>query len=351
MTLLDIQHVFLQTKAKRYDRTQQILHKLGTTKITEVASHWQIPQLHKDSDGVDQWNCNKRQVLVIGVKGKMHCRENGRSTDYIAPSHANGCAMACSYCYVARRKGYANPITTFVNIEENITFIKKHAAALGTKTTPNQCDPDLWTYDIGENNDCSVDAMLSDNVKDIITTFAGLPNAKACFATKYVNTDLLSYDPQKKTRIRFSLMPQPVSTLVDVRTARISDRINAISDFVDAGYEVHVNFSPVIVYDGYLNDWRNMFIELNDALSPAAKKQLKCEIIFLTHNQELHQINKRWHPKAEKLLWKPELQEPKRSQTGGQNVRYRWRDKSQYLNQFKSLLRKHLPYCQIRYAF
>lgn len=351
MTLLDIKHVFLQTKAKRYDRTNEILAKLGDVKITEVPSHWQIPALHKDSDSIDEWTRNKRNVLVVGVKSKMYCRENGRSTDYIAPSHANGCTMACSYCYVARRKGYANPITTFVNIDENIAFIKKHAKQLGTKTKPNQCDPKYWTYDIGENNDCSVDAMLSDNVKDLIATFANLPNAKACFATKYVNDDLLQYDPKGHTRIRFSLMPQPVSTLVDVRTSRISDRINAINRFVDAGYEVHVNFSPVIVYNGYLNDWRNMFIELNDALSPAAKKQLKCEIIFLTHNEELHQINKQWHPKAEQLLWKPSLQEVKRSQTGGVNVRYKWRDKSQYLNQFKALLFKHLPYCEIRYAF
>ncbi|VWX48406.1 hypothetical protein NOVOSPHI9U_160001 [Novosphingobium sp. 9U] len=44
-------------------------------------------------------------------------RPNGRSADFIAPSSSNGCAMACAYCYVGRRKGYANPISVCVNID------------------------------------------------------------------------------------------------------------------------------------------------------------------------------------------------------------------------------------------
>src|SRR3712207_8737648 len=38
-----------------------------------------------------------------------------------------------SYCYVARRKGNANPITAFVNIEEILGSIERHAAKQGMK--------------------------------------------------------------------------------------------------------------------------------------------------------------------------------------------------------------------------
>jgi hypothetical protein len=40
-----------------------------------------------------------------------------------------------------------------------------------------------------------------------VRLFAGLPTAKASFATKYVNRDLLTLDPRGRTRVRFSLMP------------------------------------------------------------------------------------------------------------------------------------------------
>ena len=40
-----------------------------------------------------------------------------------------------------------------------------------------------------------VDAAVSDNVRDLVHLFAKLPNAKASFATKFVNRGLLDYDP------------------------------------------------------------------------------------------------------------------------------------------------------------
>src|SRR5690606_37845228 len=128
-------------------------------------------------------------------------------------------------------------------------------------------DPKYWVYEIGENGDCSADAAICDNVKDMITAFTTIPNGKLTFATKFVNRELLSYNPQLKTRIRFSLMPHNMSKLVDVRTTPISDRIDVMNDFVDAGYEVNVNFSPVIYYDGWLDDWNVLFDELNDKLN------------------------------------------------------------------------------------
>ncbi|MDF2441612.1 MAG: hypothetical protein JWN98_2596, partial [Abditibacteriota bacterium] len=76
-----------------------------------------------------------------------------------------------------------------------------------------------------------------------------------------------------------------------------------------------------------------------------------CEIIFLTHNAALHDVNLDWHPRAEEVLWRPDLQENKVSQGGGRNVRYKLGFKSQLVAEFKALLAQHLPYCRVRYAF
>jgi DNA repair photolyase len=138
---------------------------------------------------------------------------------------------------------------------------------------------------------------------------------------------------------------------VDVRTSAVAERIAFINDLVAAGYEVHVNFSPVIVYDGWEADWAKLFDEIDQTLSPASKQQLKAEIIFLTHNAQLHDVNLSWHHKAEELLWRPDLQERKWSQNGQQNVRYKSSSKRAYLARFQEQLRDRLPYCEVRYAF
>ena len=86
-------------------------------------------------------------------------------------------------------------------------------------------------------------------------------------------------------------------------------------------------------------------------LGDEAKAQLAAEVIFLTHNARLHEVNLRWHPKAEELLWRPELQEAKVSQGGGDNVRYRTGLKGRLVEEFLQLLARRLPYCRVRYAF
>ncbi|MEV5412970.1 spore photoproduct lyase family protein [Thermopolyspora sp. NPDC052614] len=349
--LLDIRRVYAEPEAAALPRGREILDRFPGAEIVEIESHHRIPELYGDEVNVARWVRIKTEALVLGIKKSLTARPNGRSADFIAPSTANGCAMACAYCYVPRRKGYSNPITVFANIEKISGYLRRHAGRQGDKLEPNQVDPRLWVYDIGENSDCSVDAMISENVRDLVELFRGLPNAKASFATKYVNRDLLDWDPRGRTRVRFSLMPAADAKLLDIRTSPIAERMAAIDDFVAAGYEVHVNLSPVVVRDGWLEDWAELFERLDDALSPEARAQLAAEVIFLTHNERLHEINLGWHPKAEEVLWRPELQQAKRSETSGRNVRYRTGQKGRYVAALTGLLAAKLPYCRVRYAF
>ncbi len=349
--LLDIDRIFLEPAVPSFPRGREILARYPEAERVEVPSHWNIPSLHGNEGSVEDWVRIKRSTLVLGVKKGLTMRPNGRSAHFIAPSISNGCAMACAYCYVPRRKGFSNPISLFVNIEAVAAAITRHAAKQGPLAEPDQVDEAAWVYDLGENGDLSVDAMICDNVRDLVALFRGLPNAKASFATKWVNRELLDYDPQGRTRIRFSLMPARIAKIVDVRTAPIAERIAAIDDFLAAGYEVHVNFSPVILYEGWEADWAELFAEIDDRLSEAAKRQLKCEIIMLTHNAGLHAVNLGWHPKAEALLWRPDIQETKRSEGGGDNLRYRTGWKGKWLTRFRALLAERLPYCTVRYAF
>ena len=229
--------------------------------------------------------------------------------------------------------------------------IARHAKKRGPKSRPDQVDARSWVYDVGCNSDCSVDALISDNVAELVQLFKDLPDAKASFATKYVSRRLLDLSPARKTRIRFSLMPASKARLLDVRTSAVADRIEAIDDFVDAGYEVHLNFSPVVIYDGWKEDYAELLKHVDDVIGEKAKRQLACEVIFLTHNEGLHEINLGWHPKAEELLWTPHNQEPKVSERGGRNLRYRSGFKGKMVEEFCSLVRERLPYCRIRYAF
>jgi spore photoproduct lyase len=109
---------------------------------------------------------------------------------------------------------------------------------------------------------------------------------------------------------------------------------------------------PSIISKDWREDYAALFSMLAEALSEKAKRQLAAEVIFLTHSEELHHVNLRWHPKGEEILWRPDLQEHKVSQASGDRVlRYKRDLKRPLVAEFKALLAARMPYCRVRYAF
>lgn len=349
--LLPVREIHAEPAAAASPRGRQVLARFPGARVVEVDSHWRIPGLHGSEGNVERWVRIKGETLVLGERKTLATRPNGRSADWIAPGASNGCAMACAYCYVPRRKGYANPVTVFTNIDSIIAHLGRHIARQGPKPEPNQCDAEAWVYDVGENGDCSVDALICDNTADLVHAFRQWPTAKASFATKFVNPDLLALDPRGRTRIRFSLMPPDDSRLLDVRTSPVAERIAAAADFLDAGYEVHFNLSPVVVRPGWEEAWAELLRHLDDVLPERVRRQAAAEVIMLTHNRDLHGVNLGWHPRAEEVLWRPELQEAKRSENGALNVRYRAGVKADAVARLRALAAAHAPWLRVRYAF
>lgn len=333
---------------------EQIIARFPSAEIFPVQSHWQIEDLF-GAEPAD-WMQSKNENLVLGVRSTLRHIPNGRSANYIAASVSNGCLSACQYCYVARRKGGSNPLTIFLNVDQVAESIRKHQQKLGPKSAPDQCDARFWTYDIGCNADLSIDSLVSDIPGRLVEAFAEMPYAKATFATKTVNDDFwLRYDPKERTRIRYSVMPQRIARYVDIATSPISDRIRSVNKLVEAGYEVHFNFSPIIIYEGeegpdqWRKDWEVLWREIDDTLSDQAKCQLQCEVFFLTHSEALHKLNLQWNPKGERFLWSPAIQTSKRSQPD--LLVYDYDLRRSELQRFEAKLREILPYCPVRYSF
>ena len=279
------------------------------------------------------------------TRKSMLIRPSGRSTDFISPSFGYGCLYNCSYCYMKRHKDKG--LTVATNTGDILTAINNHAFFTPVDK-PNQTHAEYTTYDISCNEDFALHAKHHQWEK-IFEFFRDHSIAMGSFATKYVNPKLLTFDPQGKVRIRFSLMPQHKSDLHEPSTSKIIDRIKAIDTFIDAGYDVHINFSPVIVYDGWLKDYANLFNMVNKHVR--YKDRVLAEVIFLTHNFKKHTVNLQRHPKTEVDLWVLDKQELKRSQYGGENTRYKLSLKSGYIQKFKQLHNQIIPWNTIRYIF
>jgi len=278
-------------------------------------------------------------------RSSMIIRPSGRSTDFISPSFGYGCLYNCSYCYMKRHKPQGLDIAK--NTMNILTEINNHCM-FAEVNKPNQTHDIYTTYDISCNEDFALHAKYHE-WQTIFDFFKNHPVAMGSFATKYVNVDLINYNPEGKIRIRFSLMPQNISDELEPNTSKIIDRIKAIDAFIDAGYEVHINFSPVVIYDNWLEDYEYLFQMVDNYVD--YQNEVKCEVIFLTHNENKHNYNLANNITGESLLWNTDIQENKVSQYGGKNIRYKHNLKAEYIKQWIDLHDRIINWNKIRYCF
>lgn len=279
------------------------------------------------------------------IRKSFVIRESGRSTDFISPSFINECGLNCSYCYVKRHN--RDEITIAKNANEILTAINNHVYFL-PKKEPNQTDVKYWTYDISCNSDFAFHRKQL-QWEYIFDFFKQHQLAKASLATKIIPLEFLNYSANKKIRIRFSLMPQKYSSILEPNTPSILDRIKAIDTFIDAGYEVHINYSPIIVTSNWLDRYKELF-ELVDTYVDN-KDEVLAECIFLTHHGQKHIHNLENKLPGEELIWRPAIQETKRNQFGGFAIRYKSYLKHNWVTQFKKLHNEIVPWNKIRYIF
>ena len=282
-------------------------------------------------------------MKIIKQKTKtLITKDNGRSSDAVSPNFIYGCLGGCmkSYCYVGRfnnDKVYINE-----NTSEILISISKWVDKQVWPKKPNQCDDIYYTIDIG----CSTDVPLHGKYYDWQTVFDWFnthPKAKFTFATKYptkFNVDEYGIDP--KNRIRVSLMPQKYADVLEPNTDSIADRIAMIPKLQEK-MEVHINFSPIIYEEGWLEEYEKLFQDL-----VSAGIDVPCECIFLTYNNTSYQNAS---DDVNALCWKPDIQEAKDSQYAVDNIRYKYQLKSEMISNFKKLYSQYFNINNIRYIF
>jgi spore photoproduct lyase len=154
---------------------------------------------------------------------------------------------------------------------------------------PDQQDPIYKMVDVA----CNTDLVLMQKhcpipLIDYLKMYDEHPEINTTMATKYPG--LLKHDVsyfEKKPRVRVSLMPQSYSTILEPKMQSIESRIHDINRLKDLGWEVHINYSPVIIYKDFRKEYRNLFSQVKDIAG-----ENKCEVIFLTnHPNQMERVD------------------------------------------------------------
>lgn len=135
-------------------------------------------------------------------------------------------------------------------------------------------------------------------------------------------------------------MPQKISSILEPNTDSIADRI-AMIPVLQTKMEVHINFSPIVYYPTWLEDYEELFQQLQGL-------EFKSECIFVTYNKMQAERN---NSEVNYYLWQPLIQEAKDSEYAADNIRYERHFKQKLINDFQVLYSKYFPLESIRYIF
>ncbi len=284
-------------------------------------------------------------LLKHQITKTLKIKENTRSSDFVSPNFILGCNAGCSNSYCYTRRFNRKYIYVNDNIDEILNVIDNHSKTLEVKI-PNQVDSKYYFYDIG--CDCDILYHWKDYNWIKVFDYFNNSNVKATFATKFCSKEVSNYLVNNESlRIRFSMMPQHLSNILEPNTANNITKLKYVELHKKNGWQVHLNLSPIVITDTWLKDYDILLSQISKEYP-----DMLFECIFLTHNKNLHNINlSENRDLIESYLWKPELQESKVSQYGGDNLRYKWQDKQVYIKQFKEVFSKYFNLNQIRYIF
>ena len=265
-------------------------------------------------------------------------KDNNNSANCIAPNIIYGCFGGCvdTYCYMSRYNG--NRVFVNSNVEDIFQSVVDWEK--GYYKQPDQQDHIYTMVDVACNSDLVLmQKHMPEPLIDYLKRYDDHPQLNTTMATKYPG--LLKLDVNhfnKPPRVRVSLMPQKYSNILEPKMQKIISRIADINRLKKLGWEVHLNYSPLVFYPGWKEEY--------DALFKEVKAQAginKCEVIALTnHKNQMAKAS----PEARELMRRSYEVKNKSGV-----MRYPLEHKGRLLDEFKGIYSKYFPLETIRYIF
>ncbi len=241
--------LYIEEKVKYHPFTKKVLSKLTPISVEFVEDYRKIgeakPFPKRAEEDKNSLALGEKKGEVLKSIGRM---ENGEYYLF----HEIDCVYDCEYCYLQYYFQTKVPVI-FVNRDEVLIKIEEVL-----KTHPHPY------FHVGE----VCDALAFDHITDFSLDIAKLcfeyENGVVEFRTKSNNiSNLISINnPPKNIIPSWTFSPGRVVTSIEHKTPSFRERLFAAKKCQEAGYIVGVRLDPVILYDGWERDYREMIEEL-----------------------------------------------------------------------------------------
>lgn len=211
-----------------------------------------------------------KNTLVIRVRKNQEFQSCKPSAHFQLPL-LSGCAGKCEYCYLNTRFGNKPYTTIYANIED---ILKK------AKNYIEERKPQVTIFEAAATSDPIPFEEYTGSLGRAIEFIGNEEMARLKLVTKFSQIDsLLGLKHNGRTTIRFSINSSKVIDEYEHSTASLRDRIDGSKKVLDDGYNIGFIIGPIIIYEGWKNEYLAMLRKLKDRLKEHANRKISFEVI------------------------------------------------------------------------
>lgn len=287
--------VYYEPESLAYELGKELKGRFADLPWFPIESHNRIPEMQARPN--KDFGRMKRN-LIIGIRKTHKYVENHKVSDYLVPYTSSGCSAMCLYCYLVCNYNKCSYLRLFVNREQMLERIIKVSKSSDREKT----------FEIGSNSDLVLENTITGNLEWTIPRFAAEGRGYLTFPTKFHMVDpLLGLDHRGKVIFRMSVNPQSIISRIEIGTSSLRERIGAVNRMCDAGYPCGLLIAPVILTEGWKDEYRKLLTALQEGLSPKMKREMFLEIILMTYSYVHRAINGEAFPAAPDLYDKERM--------------------------------------------
>ncbi|MCP4132587.1 MAG: hypothetical protein GY754_16605 [bacterium] len=220
--------------------------------------------LGREIDSLREAGVSSKEVLILKqFKGRtfQQCpgSRNVICCNYYLINTCFDCLYNCTYCFL---NSYLNTfgITQFINLERVVHEIRENL---------DLSRDIIYRVGTGEFTDSLMMDQVTGIAESIISGCADLPSVMVEFKTKSDNVDHLLNIPRKGNAVMaWTLNTEKSIAEYEEGAASLDRRLTAAVKAQNAGYYLAFHFDPVIMYDGFLEEYLALVDKLFETVDP-----------------------------------------------------------------------------------
>lgn len=174
-----------------------------------------------------------------------------------------GCPLDCTYCYLQTYLRNNPTLKIFTNTDNMLEEMQQKFSSEPAR---------LFRVCTGELVDSLVWDDLTDLSTDLVPFFARQQNAVLELKTKtglVDNLEAMRSVHAGRTVISWSVNARTISDYDEAYTWSVADRLQAAARVVEAGYRVGFHFDPVVYFEGWQDEYRDLVRQIFGIIDPS----------------------------------------------------------------------------------